>query len=173
MQHEAGTAAALDLVSQGLVASFEHCDVQDFATCVGAFENAACRSPSGSIDIVVLAAGVLGEQGSLVEQVVRARAENKDKDKGTGVAEPRPRPRPPPHRALDVNLLGLYESVYTALWYMSVEVERDGKERERAGGTKSLILISSMAAYTDAALFSDYQASKCEFCRVSLSACSR
>ena len=138
--------------------TFAHCDVTDFKSAVEAFKIAVASSPSKTLDIAALIAGVVGEGGSLVDQVVKAQA-----DSGAGRGEP-PKPR---HPAVDVNLLGVYDCAYLALYYMSLksEVTGEGAVQEKGDGakTKSLILISSTAAYTDIPMFSDYQASKCEF----------
>ncbi|KAG9769807.1 hypothetical protein KCU88_g6779, partial [Aureobasidium melanogenum] len=163
---EQGTLAASDLTSQGCSVNFVRCDVKDFDSCVAAFNAALCFCPTGSLDVVALIAGVAGEPGSLVDQVIHGQAGTRsegcqDKD-----------PVRPAHSGIDVNLTAVYECTYLALWYLSLK--KDGKDKQGtehseekiAGtsktkeGTKSLILISSTVAYTDVPLFSDYQTSK-------------
>ena len=96
----------------------------------------------------------------MVDQVVKAQAEAGD---GAGERVP----LKPRHPAMDVNLLGVYDCTYLALYYMNLKSKVAGEGAAHGKGegarTKSLILISSTAAYTDIPMFSDYQTSKCEF----------
>ncbi len=184
VQSEAGAVAVEVLTSHGHQASFVHCDVTDFGSCAAAFQHALRWSPTKSIDVVALMAGVVGEHGSLVDQIVKARAEmaanggDDDKQDPITTVPPPPQPR---HAGLKVNLLGVYDCAYLALWYMGVDGSGSEGYRERQGvaaaaaqsghekeenrtsqQTKSLILISSIVAYADAPMFNEYQTSKCE-----------
>lgn len=111
---------------------------------------AISTSLSGSLDIVALVAGVMGTKGSLVDQIMAARqaAGNKEVDA----------PPKPCHPAIDANLLGIYDATYAALYYMSL----NSPQGRDFGEKRSLILVSSTAAYTDATSFPDYQVSKCQ-----------
>ncbi|KAK6368210.1 hypothetical protein LTS17_009951 [Exophiala oligosperma] len=172
-QSQLGTQVTDELSSKGYTVSFAHCDVQDYDSCLAAFKEAARSSDSGCLDVVALMAGVLGEKGSLVEQVVRASAVVEDTQQGIKMDEEEQEgeqnqdPPRPGHKAIDVNLTGLYETAYLALWYLSTThralSEHGKKLRETTQclpTSKSLILIGSSVSYADAPLFTDYQASK-------------
>lgn len=105
---------------------------------------------------MALVAGVMGEQGSLVDQVLNSRTWSED----SGWSEP----LKPRHPATDINLLGVYDCAYVALHYMASSSEPTNGSQKEAGRkeTKSLMLVSSTAAYTDSPMFPDYQVSKCE-----------
>jgi 5'-hydroxyaverantin dehydrogenase len=123
---------------------------------VEAFEHAIRNAPSGSIDVAALMAGVIGEPGSLVDMVIK------------GQREKQPTPHKLRHPALEVNLLGIYNSAYLALWYMSLDQTAKGAKDGLAAPqgpqfSKSLILISSTVAYADVGNFADYHTSKCEY----------
>lgn len=55
-----------------------------------------------------------------------------------------PTPARPAHRALDINLIGVYMSTYLALHYFRLP-PKSGQQSFK----KSLVLISSMTAYMD------------------------
>ncbi|EXJ96400.1 hypothetical protein A1O1_01526 [Capronia coronata CBS 617.96] len=152
-QREVGHKVVGDLTSHGHNVTFAHCDVQDYNSCVAAFKQAAQHSLTGTIDVVALMAGVLGDHGSLVEQVIRTK-EQMSKDDIDEQSPPEPK-----HTALDVNLLGVYNCAYLALWYMSPRGPK-GNDQDGTTTTNSLILIGSIVSYIDAPLFSDYQTSK-------------
>jgi 5'-hydroxyaverantin dehydrogenase len=152
-------------------------DVTDFDQCSRAFQAALQWSPTKSIDVVALMAGVVGEHGSLVDQIIKARDEQKVKEEATdkeeGDDEQEAIPPNPKHAALNVNLLGVYDSAYLALWYMGLDRKNraEGRQEQQTATaekegktppTKSLILISSIVAYADAPMFTEYQTSKCE-----------
>ncbi|MCJ1360454.1 MAG: hypothetical protein MMC33_010459 [Icmadophila ericetorum] len=153
IQKESGMRIAANLVSEGYKVGFTYCNVTDFDSIVAAFKDAAAFSPSKSLDVVALVAGVIGEQEGLVDQVIRSRTRTED----TYWIEP----TKPRHPAIDVNLLGIYDCAYVALHYMASNSESAGSVREGAHphSTKSLILVSSTAAYIDSP-FADYQVSK-------------
>ena len=145
-----------DLQQRGLSAAFVRCDVTDYSSSVEAFEYAIRSSPTGSIDVAALIAGVIGEPGSFVDMVVK------------GQQQKLPKPPKLRHPALDVNLVGIYDCAYLALWYMSLKTKASGNEEETTppqddNFSKSLILISSTVAYTDVGSFADYHTSKCEY----------
>lgn len=146
-----GTSAVRDLQAQGLSATFVGCDTTDHYSSTQAFDRALRTSPNNSIDVTALIAGVIGEVGSLVDKVLESY---------------RKKHLTPPvlhHSALDVNLLGVYQCAYLALWYMKIEQHGSGGQAKDEGFSKSLIFVSSTVAYTDVGNFADYHASKCEF----------
>ena len=121
-----------------------------------AFEYAIHHSPTKSIDVTALTAGVIGEPGSFVDKVLEGREKR--------CLEP-PKLQ---HPGLDVNLMGNYNCAYVALWYMSLDTKieedvRDNKAVEGVGFFKSLFLVSSTVAYTDVPNFADYHTSTCEY----------
>ncbi|KIW70915.1 hypothetical protein PV04_03145 [Phialophora macrospora] len=150
---EGGRQIVTDLKSKGLSATFVRCDVTDHSSSVEAFEHAIRHSPSGSIDVAALTAGVMGEPRSLVDTVIEGQTEKQ-------LTPPKLR-----HPALEVNLLGIYNSAYLALWYMNLDQTGKGLKDGRAAPgfpqfSKSLILTSSTVAYADVGNFADYYTSK-------------
>ncbi|OCT50599.1 5'-hydroxyaverantin dehydrogenase [Cladophialophora carrionii] len=153
---EGGSRIVAELESKGLSATLVRCDVTDHASSVEAFEHAIRTSPSKSVDVAALVAGVIGEPGSLVDMVIKGQRKEH-------VTPPQLR-----HPALDVNLLGIYNSAYLALWYMNLDRTATGSNvgpgvSHGSQFSKSLILISSTVAYTDVGNFADYHTSKCEY----------
>ncbi|KIX98233.1 uncharacterized protein Z520_06313 [Fonsecaea multimorphosa CBS 102226] len=143
-----GTRAVKDLQAQGLSATFVGCDTADHYSSRLAFDHALQTSPNNSIDVTALVAGVIGETGSLVDKVL-------DSYRKKHLAPPELY-----HSALDVNLLGVYQCAYLALWYMKIEQHGSGGQAKDEGFSKSLIFVSSTVAYTDVGNFADYHASK-------------
>ncbi|KIW27255.1 uncharacterized protein PV07_07011 [Cladophialophora immunda] len=145
---EGGTRAVKDLQAQGLSATFVNCDVTDHFSSMQAFDHALRSSPNNSIDVTALIAGVIGEAGSLVDKVLDSQSKK--------------HVHPPElhHSALDVNLLGVYQCAYLALWYMTVDRHGPGTPAKDKKFSKSLIFVSSTVAYTDVGNFADYHASK-------------
>lgn len=157
---EGGTRAVKDLQEQGLSATFVRCDVTDHFSSMQAFEHALQSSPTHSIDVTALIAGVIGEAGSLVDKVLESQREKHH--------------QPPQlrHSALDINLLGVYQCAYLALWYMTGDMHKPGGQAKDDKFSKSLIFVSSTVAYTDVGNFADYHASKCGFRPVLAPDCS-
>ncbi|EXJ72233.1 uncharacterized protein A1O5_04737 [Cladophialophora psammophila CBS 110553] len=145
---EGGTRVVKDLEAKGLSATFVRCDITDHSSSTGAFEHALRTSPNTSIDVTALIAGVLGEPGSLVDKVLDSQNEKH-------ISPPELR-----HPALDVNLLGVYNCAYLALWYMKMESNGSARPAQDEKPSKSLIFVSSTVAYTDVGSFADYHASK-------------
>ncbi|KAJ9603469.1 hypothetical protein H2200_012247 [Cladophialophora chaetospira] len=148
-----GSQIVNELRQQGLSAQFVRCDVTAHHSRTEAFEYAIRLSPTKSLDIVALMAGVMGEPGSLVDMVIRGQQEN--------VSQP-PKLR---HPALNANLVGICNCAYLALWYMNLGSGADGQKSgtpasQEALFSKSLMLISSTVAYTDVGNFADYHTSK-------------
>ena len=126
--------------------TFVHCDTTDWESSAAAFKHAANFAPSKTIDIVVLFAGVDGERRGLVDLVMDQPAPSLDGD---------PTPAKPAHRALDINLIGVYISTYLALHYFRLPA-KSGEQQFK----KSLILISSITGYMDLPYNTGYATSK-------------
>lgn len=152
LQKKSCTRIAASLVSKGYKAGFTSRNVTNFDSIVAAFKDAITFPPFKSLDLVAVVAGLMGEQGHLVDQVIRSLTWTE----GTGWSEPT-KPRRP---ATDVNLLDIYDCA--ALYYMASSSEAAENVREEAHphSIKSLIFVSFTAAYIDSA-FADYQVSKC------------
>lgn len=129
----------------GETVTFVHCDTTDWASSVAAFKHCAQFGPFKTIDIVVLFAGLGGEQKSLVDLVLEQPAPTLEGD---------PTPARPAHKALDVNLVGVYISTYLALHYFRLPSLQPQSFR------KSLVLVSSLMAYVDGAYNTGYATSK-------------
>jgi 5'-hydroxyaverantin dehydrogenase len=145
-----GQRVAHDLNLQGHHVSYVHCDVTDWLSSVLAFKHAALFGPGGSLDVVGLFAGVAGDGGSLTDQVMDAAEPSLD---------PGHIPPEPALSAIRVNLEGLYKNAWLALYYMQLP----SKMGSRRPFSKSLILVSSLAGYSDMPGNTDYNASKCEY----------
>ncbi|KIW70025.1 hypothetical protein PV04_02336 [Phialophora macrospora] len=142
-----GHRIAHDLNLQGHHVSYVHCDVTDWLSSVLAFKHAALFGPGGSLDVVGLFAGVAGDGGSLTDQVMMAAEPSLD---------PGHIPSEPTLSAIRVNLEGLYKNAWLALYYMQLPP----KTGYRRPFSKSLILVSSLAGYSDMPGNTDYNASK-------------
>lgn len=154
LEQDAGSQLANDITDGNGHATFVHCDVTDYQSCVLAFKYALESSPTGSPDIVVLMAGVLGAERSLVDQIAAAGASN------GGITTDSQPPRPK-HTGIDINLVAVYECVYLALYYLQVKPRKKSQETGQST-TKSLILPASPVAYIDTSIFTDYSVSKCK-----------
>jgi 5'-hydroxyaverantin dehydrogenase len=126
---------------------------------VSAFKKAVYFSPERTLNVAVLAAGILKEAGS---QLVHSAAETElslDVD-----------PAEPGKRTIDINLVGLYWSSWLALYYfrlppVSAKIPSTTSTGPTGSGVsgsqKSLALIASSAAYMDyAGVSTSYRASK-------------
>lgn len=119
------------------------CDVSDWNSLLGAFKAAIAFSPTATLDVVAMFAGV--DRGThLVDQIA---ATNTDAD-----------PSPPRTVELDVNLKGALYTTVLALHYFRLS-SKGGKDSPR-GEDKSLIFVSSLAGYIDDTHNSVYTASK-------------
>lgn len=146
MQVELGQALAKRLADEGKKVTFVQCDTTDYQSSVAAFKHAVNFSPTKTLDIAVLFAGTDGERKGLVDQVLQdAGPPSLDSD-----------PALPKHRAIDVNLLGVYLSTYLALHYFRLP-PANGKTQSYQ---KSLILVSSMMGYVDCPYNTGYGVSK-------------
>src|ERR1700744_2830321 len=91
-----GNRIATALQTTGLSVSFVRCDITNHSSCVEAFKHAIEVSPTKTIDVVALMAGVIGEPGSFVDKITKGQQD--------GHRQP-PKLRRP---GLDVNLVGIY-----------------------------------------------------------------
>ena len=137
VQDKLGEEVVAKLTAEGQKVSYVHCDITNWESSMAAFKHAIDFSPSKTLDIVALYAGVGGKQRNLVEH--------------TKSGDPNSDPVAPTHLAIDVNLLGSYYSTSLALHYLQTSEEETMQ--------KSLILVASLAGYMDYPN-TDYTASK-------------
>lgn len=139
-----------DLSKQGYRASFVHCDVTDWDSSIAAFKHATTFSRRETLDIAALFAGMDGERKGLVDLMLQTAGEpslNSD-------------PPRPPHKAIDVNLIGVYLSTFLALHYFRLSSDSASAPEKQQLRTKSLILVSSMTGYIDLPYNTGYSVSK-------------
>ena len=129
-------------------ATFVHCDTTDWEQSANAFKHAASFALSKTIDVVILFAGLDGERRGLVDLVLDQPAPNLDDDTD-------PTPARPAHKALDVNLIGVYMSTYLALHYFRLK-----PRHPQPNFKNSLVLISSLTGYMDLPYNTGYATSK-------------
>ena len=153
LQSDEGSQLAKELTAAGYQAIFVKCDVSDYSSCVNAFKHALNFSPHGALDIIVLMAGVVGLNISMVEQITKAGEAN-------GGITMHSEPPKPKHTAIDINLVALYENIYLALYYLQVKPQINADTIPRT--TKSLIVPASAISYHDNDVFTDYMTSKCK-----------
>lgn len=122
-----------------------HCDTTDWQSSATAFKHAASFAPSKTLDVAVLFAGLDGERRGLVDLVLDQPEPSLDGD---------PTPAKPAHKALDVNLIGVYVSTYLALHYFRLPAKTSQNFK------KSLVLISSITGYMDLPYNTGYATSK-------------
>ncbi|CZT24754.1 uncharacterized protein RCC_10482 [Ramularia collo-cygni] len=142
MSEEDGDKLATQLGSR---ATFVECNTAEWNSSAAAFRHAAEFAPSKTIDVVVLFAGVGGENKSLVDIVLE---ENPIPSLDS------PLPAEPGHKAIDVNLTGVYINTYLALHYFRLPPTQPQSFK------KSLVLISSIMGYIDLPYNTGYSASK-------------
>ncbi|KIW47732.1 uncharacterized protein PV06_00397 [Exophiala oligosperma] len=132
---------------EGCHVSYTHCDVTDWLSSVLAFKHAASFGPSKTLHVAGLFAGVEGDRESLVDQVLAAHAPS---------LSPGDIPTRPRGSAIRVDLGGVYKSSWLALYYMRLRSKVPSAE----SFSKSLILVSSLAGYSDMPGNTDYNAAK-------------
>jgi NAD(P)-dependent dehydrogenase (short-subunit alcohol dehydrogenase family) len=111
--------------------SFIHCDVTDWASSDAAFRHAAAFGPRRTLDIAVLNAGVGGDKGSIVEQVLAAPGPS---------FGPGPLPERPNRKGSLIMYGGVYDNCWLALHYMRLPAASGSKDMQ-----KSLIITGSLA----------------------------
>lgn len=146
LQDELGQGLAKRLTEAGHKVSYVQCDTTDWQSSAAAFKHAVNFSPSKTLDIAALFAGTDGLSKSLVDAVLQ----DGDEPSLDSV------PTQPRHRAIDVNLTGVYLSTYLAMHYFRLPAQ-DGLTPQYK---KSLILISSIMGYVDCTYNTDYGSSK-------------
>ncbi|KAK3647589.1 hypothetical protein LTR22_013643 [Elasticomyces elasticus] len=142
LQDDLGQALVKRLTEQGHRVSYVHCDTTDWDSSAAAFKHAAEFSPSKTLDIAALFAGTDGLRKSLVDAVLQ------DADEPTLDSVP----TQPKHRAMDVNLTGVYDTSYLAMHYFRLPTQDKSIQQYK----KSLILVSSMMGYVDGTYNTDY-----------------
>jgi 5'-hydroxyaverantin dehydrogenase len=116
------------------------CDVSDWDSVHDAFRKALSFSPTGTLDIVAMFAGI-DKHGHLVDQIQALGVEDE--------------PQRPSTAEIDVNLKGTLYTTSLALHYF-----RDKSSKNTPPRDKSLIFVSSLAGYIDDTHNSVYTASK-------------
>jgi NAD(P)-dependent dehydrogenase (short-subunit alcohol dehydrogenase family) len=131
IQDAAGQNVVTDLTARGFNVSFVHCDVTDWASSDSAFRHAAAFGPRKTLDVAVLNAGVGGDKGSIVEQVLAAP----EPSFGTGLV-----PERPSRKGALIMYGGVYDNCWLALHYMRLPAMSGSNEVQ-----KSLIITGSLA----------------------------
>ena len=116
------------------------CDVSNWDSVHDAFKKAVSFSPSGTLDVVAMFAGI-DKHGHLVDQIQALGADDE--------------PQCPSTAEIDVNLKGTLYTTSLALHYF-----RDKPGKNTPLWDKSLIFVSSLAGYIDDTHNSVYTASK-------------
>ena len=132
---ENGQALAKSLTDKDQHVTFIKCDTTIWAEQVAAFKHAIKFGVSGELDVVVLMAGVGGEGAGLVDLVLREEEPSLESELSER----------PGHKAVDVNLEGVYLGTWLALYFFRLK-GKSGAEGG-AGRKKSLVMVSSMAGY--------------------------
>ncbi|KAL1839256.1 hypothetical protein VTJ49DRAFT_1693 [Mycothermus thermophilus] len=138
-------------------ANYVWCDVTSWDSQVTAFKAAITSSPSRTLDVVVTFAGIAVAPGNQVDLVVAGGQPSLDAN-----------PPRPDTRNIDINLVGTYYSSWLALYYFRLPPTQphpttaspSAPATSGSSTDKSLVLVSSIAAYMDAPLASTYTASK-------------
>lgn len=121
-----------DITSDGPHVQYVKCNVSDWSSQVSAFKHAIEFSPSKSLDVVVTFAAV-DPLENLIDEVKATKDVSLQLD-----------PSPPSLRTIDINLTGSYYSAALAMHYFRLPSQVSSSPT-----TKSLIFISSLAAYLD------------------------
>ena len=96
VQDKMGNELVKEITASGGKATYVHCDVTNYESSAAAFKHAIEFSPSKTLDIAVLYAGVIGDARNLVEIVEANGPPSIDKV-----------PTPPSQAAMTINLLGM------------------------------------------------------------------
>ena len=141
-------AAAADMLVKDLTSKDHHhiqfvpCDVLDWDSQVRTFKKAVDFSPAKRIDVVIPFAGVTGDG-----PIVRSDMSSTSPDEA---------PEKPGTRTLEVNLTGQYYTASLAQHYFRLE----SPTARSSSYKKVLILVSSMAGYSDLPGATTYGTSK-------------
>ncbi|KIV96393.1 hypothetical protein PV10_00271 [Exophiala mesophila] len=123
------------LVNAGKV-HYSKCDVTKWADQAALFKSATAKSPSGNIDIVVVNAGISGQDPVFLNPTEGGE------------------PEEPDLKILNVNLIGATYTVKLALHYFEAQAARD------PSSVTSLVLQGSLAGYVNQPGTPQYNASK-------------
>lgn len=147
IQEEAGEEFASELNERGYKATFIKTDVRDWDSSLAAFKHAVNFSPRKTVDIAALFAGLLSGDPNL-PKIIASADPNPSLDRN---------PEQPACNILKTNLIGVWNCTTLALHYFRLKPPTDAPEV--TPGKKSLILVSSLAAYADHAP-TEYAAAK-------------
>ncbi|KAJ8099535.1 hypothetical protein POJ06DRAFT_253848 [Lipomyces tetrasporus] len=136
---QSGDQIVEELRSKGHKAQYIYCDVISWESQVRAFQSALAYSPTKSLDVVAIFAGI-DDSGHLVDSVLSVEA-SIDGDV----------PKPRSIRPIEVNLIGTYYTVTLSLHYARLDAQVT---------TKSIIMVASLAGYVDDTHDTVYTASK-------------
>ncbi len=141
-----GSKIAADLVDQGYKVQFVHCDARDWDSQVKAFQAALNFSPTKTLDIVAVFAGI-DDSGHVVDLVSASE-----------VSVDGPPPPIPTLTSIEVNLTGALFTATLALHYFRLKPQ--GGDDDTFQRHKSLTIVSSLAGYVDDTHSTTYTASK-------------
>lgn len=144
---EAGEKVASELKSKDLQVSYVFCDVTDWQSLVAAFKHAVNFSPSQTLDVAALFAGIASKDGNIFDNVM-SQSPSLERD-----------PVAPTTEAIDINLTGEYWSAWLALYYFNCQPGKQSDTQD-VQKSKSLVLIASLAGYIDFTTSSQYAMSK-------------
>ncbi|KAL1638030.1 hypothetical protein SLS58_009051 [Diplodia intermedia] len=140
INHALGAAVASQLQHRGLHAQFVAADVTSWPAQVAAFKAALRFHPAHRLDIVVANAGAVGEP-------LIGGNDNNDADNADTVALDGPDPPQPDTYPWAVNSVGIAFTAKLAQLYF--ETAAATSTDEHVDHAKSLVLVSSVAAYLD------------------------
>ncbi|KAL4967059.1 uncharacterized protein BDV14DRAFT_198521 [Aspergillus stella-maris] len=139
-----GITIASDLTAQGYKVQYVHCDITNWESLVSAFKAALQFSPTKSLDVVAAFAGV-DNTGHLVDFVTASDVSF------DGAAPPAPDLTP-----IEVNMKGTFYTAALALHYLRLPSALPNDTVK----SKSLAIVTSLAAYVDDTHSTQYTASK-------------
>jgi 5'-hydroxyaverantin dehydrogenase len=131
---------------------FVKADVRSFDEQAAAFQAAVAFSPHKSLDIVIPAAGLNGN--SILNWLKKPYGEEAESEsKSESVAKRKL--VAPDTRVIDINFTGAWYSTHLALHFFQETLSTTSPAK-----TKHLLLIGSLASYTELPLATDYAAAK-------------
>lgn len=129
----------------GSHATFVYCDTTDWESCAAAFRHSVAFAPSKTLDLAVLFAGIAGNHKNMIDSALEEPQPTVD-----GVSTP----ARPYLKTVDVNLTGVYQCAYLALYYFRLPSQPTQTFK------KSLVLVSSIFGYMDVPNNTGYNVSK-------------
>ncbi|KAF1815771.1 NAD(P)-binding protein [Eremomyces bilateralis CBS 781.70] len=139
--HSDGEKYAKELASKGLHVQFIQADVRSWDAQLQAFKSAIEFHPTHSLDIVVTAAGLVGNS---MDQWIKHNPTDSNAD-----------PHPPTTDVIDVNLTGSFYSIHLAVHYFARTIDA-----ATSAESKQIVLVASLAGYAALPLLADYNGSK-------------